>query len=74
MARKKSLAGQLLKAYQDSKKAKAAEQKRLEQEQARHARAAEQEPGRGARGRGQTKPAHGRPRATRGPEKEATDA
>lgn len=42
MPRKKSLTGQLLKAYQDAKKAKAAELKRQEQEQARRARAAEQ--------------------------------
>ncbi|WP_406274857.1 restriction endonuclease [Actinacidiphila glaucinigra] len=43
MARKKSLTAQLLQAYQDAKKAKAAEEKRLQQEEARRARAAEQE-------------------------------
>lgn len=42
MARAKSLTAQLLQAYQDAKKAKAAEEKRLQQEEARQARAAEQ--------------------------------
>ncbi|MDX3078431.1 restriction endonuclease [Streptomyces sp. MI02-7b] len=43
MARKKSLTAQLVQAYQEAKKAKAAEAKRLQQEEARRARAAEQE-------------------------------
>lgn len=43
MARKKSLAGQLLSVYQQRQKAKAAEQKRQEQEESQRARAAEQE-------------------------------
>jgi restriction system protein len=43
VARKKSLAGQLLSVYQQRQKAKAAEQKRQQQEELRRARAAEQE-------------------------------
>ncbi|OAH11714.1 hypothetical protein [Streptomyces jeddahensis] len=43
MARKKSLTAQLVQAYRDGQKAKAAELKRQEQEQARLERAAEQE-------------------------------
>ncbi|MET9879748.1 restriction endonuclease [Actinacidiphila glaucinigra] len=43
MARKKLLTAQLLQTYQDAKTAKAAEEKRLQQEEARRARAAEQE-------------------------------
>ncbi|WP_432057936.1 restriction endonuclease [Streptomyces sp. bgisy022] len=43
MARRKSLAAQLLQAYRDSQKAKAAAARRAEAEQARQARAAERE-------------------------------
>ncbi|WP_312018653.1 restriction endonuclease [Streptomyces sp. I05A-00742] len=43
MARRKSLAGQLLSAYQQRQKAKEAEQKRQQQEELRRARAAEQD-------------------------------
>ncbi|MFD8262126.1 restriction endonuclease [Streptomyces griseoluteus] len=43
MARRKSLAAQLLQVYQDRQKARAAEAKRVEAEQARHARTAERD-------------------------------
>lgn len=74
MARKKSLAGQLLKAYQDSKKAKAAEQKRLEQEQARRARAAEQARTREERARAQQEREQAREWERARKEKERQDA
>jgi restriction system protein len=74
VARKKSLAGQLLKAYQDSKKAKAAEQKRLEQEQARRARAAEQARTREERARAQQEREQAREWERARKEKERQDA
>ncbi|WP_371100704.1 hypothetical protein [Streptomyces sp. PU_AKi4] len=49
MARRKSLAAQLLQAYRDSQKAKAAEARRAEAERARQARAAEREAARRAK-------------------------